>query len=432
MAHNGIPHTLTLTLLCCSLNAYSSVAEPEVTLKANSSPKITISENGEGTVQYILTNTGTKSHHLSVRPIQGLVQETGKTTFCDEDIHLLSGKSCTLSFVVKGSELTPIRDLGPILCEAGWQWSDEAGFAAGKCIQPIEDDRLNINLAIISEPFSMVLKTTDTLTGQNTFHRCAAGGCTVTLFQGTQISRSLLITNTSSVVVNNVQAIGLPKDVTQNVDDCKQLKPNKTCHLIFTSGATRTIGKEVIIKGKNTPGVTITMSVDGIGDAYGGGKVACLSADLQSQLVAANPDASNPITWGGFSRPIGHNAQSPVNGIGNTQAIVDALGNNGGSAYAAKDCYDYSIDSKGNSPCKTGNVCYNDWFLPAKNQLDCLWMNRDIIGGFIEAPPCWSSTESTSQPNAAWAQSFDGTGEQLTSSKVTPLNVRCVRAIPLA
>lgn len=168
-----------------------------------------------------------------------------------------------------------------------------------------------------------------------------------------------------------------------------------------------------------------------IGDSLGGGKLACLGSGPNQLLIAANTDTNggNSIDWGP-TVAIGASAQSTTDGASNTQAIVNALGTNGGTPYAAQLCANYEIDSQGNTPCQTGNTCYNNWFFPAKDQLSCLYTNQSAIGGFANSG-YWSSTEASNNPtNNAWFQDFDN-GIQGTNSKFLALPVRCVRAFSL-
>jgi hypothetical protein len=144
-----------------------------------------------------------------------------------------------------------------------------------------------------------------------------------------------------------------------------------------------------------------------------------------NNLIAATADNSAGIQWGGFRTAT--NATSTTDGAANTATIVAALG---AGAYAAQLCSDYAVDSLGNTPCQTGNTCYNDWFLPAGNdattsgQLNCLYTNQTAIGGFASAY-YWSSTELN--PYDASVQSFSS-GSQFIDDKDFDQGVRCVRA----
>ncbi len=170
-----------------------------------------------------------------------------------------------------------------------------------------------------------------------------------------------------------------------------------------------------------------TYATTAVGQPAYGGTIACLNGGLNN-LIAATSHISAGIVWGGSGTTTG--ATSTTDGASNTTTIVTVLGNNGGTAYAAKWCSDYEVDSKGNTPCQTGNTCYNDWFLPAglntssSGQLNCLYTNQTAIGGF--SPTIyWSSTESSNIN--AWHQSFSD-GTQIVENKNVPRYVICVRA----
>ncbi len=163
-----------------------------------------------------------------------------------------------------------------------------------------------------------------------------------------------------------------------------------------------------------------------VGQPSGGGVIAALGGGLNN-LVAATADNSTGIEWGGFGTAVGAGAQSDTDGDTNTTTISAALGNNGGIPYAAQWCAAFEVDSQGNTPCQAGNACYNDWFTPAKDQLNQLYSNRVAIGGFATAS-YWSSTEFSGNPaTVAWGQDFT-TGAQLAGTKSTSLRLRCVRS----
>ena len=165
-----------------------------------------------------------------------------------------------------------------------------------------------------------------------------------------------------------------------------------------------------------------------VGQASGGGVIACLEED--NNLIAATADNVDEIVWGGIGTTVG--ADSNTDGASNTIAIVTTLGNNAGIPYAAKLCSDYEVDSQGNTPCLDGNTCYDDWFLPAgdnvttSGQLNCLYVNHEAIG--ITDGDYWSSTESSLDPaNFAYIQNLLF-GDQITDDKNGFYKVRCVRA----
>jgi len=107
------------------------------------------------------------------------------------------------------------------------------------------------------------------------------------------------------------------------------------------------------------------------------------------------------------------NASSTTDGLSNTNTIINVLGNSG--SYAAKLCRDYNGGGK------------NDWFLPSKDQLNTLYGQKALVGGFTSDHLYWSSTEYNDE--YAWAQYFLEGSQSLggkTYGAVT--GVRAVRA----
>jgi hypothetical protein len=153
-----------------------------------------------------------------------------------------------------------------------------------------------------------------------------------------------------------------------------------------------------------------------VGQRASGGTIACLDDTDQDYLIAAVTDNGVDFVWGGFGTTT--NASSTTDGATNTAIIIQILGDNGGTPYAAQLCADYEVDSQGNTPCQSGNICYTDWFLPAVLQLQCIYGNRDAVGGFSTTDHYWSSTEN---------DSFEAWGTYLTI-KDSPQRVRCVRS----
>jgi hypothetical protein len=165
-----------------------------------------------------------------------------------------------------------------------------------------------------------------------------------------------------------------------------------------------------------------------VGQASGGGVIACLEND--NNLIAATADNTDGIVWGGIGIDVG-DANSNTDGASNTIAIVTMLGNNGGTPYAAKLCSDYEVDSQGNTPCQDGNTCYDDWFLPAGNnvtdsgQLNCLYVNNEAIGGISDGN-YWSSTQGGDAAHFAYIQDLLF-GNEMDDDKNGLYKVRCVR-----
>ncbi|MBT7896859.1 MAG: DUF1566 domain-containing protein [Flavobacteriales bacterium] len=159
-----------------------------------------------------------------------------------------------------------------------------------------------------------------------------------------------------------------------------------------------------------------------VGDLKNGGYVVWVNpTDPSKGLVSALVDQSTDIrgvVWydGDFNTLPETGATSTAIGTGssNTDAIIAAQGS---GSYAAQLCADYTVTVGGNT--------YNDWFLPSKDELNQLYVNRAAIGGFTERS-YWSSTEYTS--TFAWRQYFIY-GYHYTDDKFyNTIYVRAVRA----
>jgi hypothetical protein len=84
----------------------------------------------------------------------------------------------------------------------------------------------------------------------------------------------------------------------------------------------------------------------------------------------------------------------------------------GAGSYAAKLCSDLSLNGR------------TDWYLPSKDELNKLYLNKVLVGGFTNNY-YWSSTENVF--SFAWEQDFLD-GSQAYSYKLVANYVRAVRA----
>jgi|AntAceMinimDraft_16_1070373.scaffolds.fasta_scaffold39578_2 hypothetical protein len=162
-----------------------------------------------------------------------------------------------------------------------------------------------------------------------------------------------------------------------------------------------------------------------IGDSYGGGIVAYIFQDgdlgyvvgQKHGLIAATVDQTGSetgIIWAvtacqssllkGTSDLLG-------TGSANTDKII--VQNGVGSTYAAGLARAYNGGD------------HNDWFLPSKDELNKLWLNRVAIGGFV-GYYYWSSSEGTAL--TAWARYFGDSGQYYDNYKYITYRVRAVRA----
>jgi hypothetical protein len=70
---------------------------------------------------------------------------------------------------------------------------------------------------------------------------------------------------------------------------------------------------------------------------------------------------------------------------------------------------------------------YSDWFLPNKEQLNLLFLQKKAVGGFVHASSnYWSSTENTE--GYVWMKDFSHFGCQNSEQKESYNRVRAVRA----
>ena len=189
------------------------------------------------------------------------------------------------------------------------------------------------------------------------------------------------------------------------------------------------------------------------GDSYQGGIVFWVDQTGQHGLIAAKADQSSGIQWyNGTYFATNATADGIYAGAKNTEVIISTQTNVGlacsdpgpnpiypyyctldsstvpasTAPYAALVAANYSIQDDGTSLC-TGaatETCYGDWYLPSKFELNLLYAQKSVVGGFASIA-YWSSTEYGS--SYAWDQDFDD-GVQYNGYKFFTLYVRPVRS----
>ncbi len=149
-----------------------------------------------------------------------------------------------------------------------------------------------------------------------------------------------------------------------------------------------------------------------LGDSFKGGKIFLVDETGEHGLIASENDvtisSNNTFFWGSHNL-IG--ASDINNGKDNTLKMANASSSYAG--YAFKDGYDLNG--------------YNDWYIPAQEELKTLKENRDYVGGFATQSSdasYWSSTELSS--DKAFALNFVA----LMGTNVTK-EVYCYRIRPI-
>ena len=159
----------------------------------------------------------------------------------------------------------------------------------------------------------------------------------------------------------------------------------------------------------NSNTVTITTFGHTIGESYGGGIIFYIDGTGQHGLIAATSNQSTSAAWGCYGTAI-TGADGTAIGTG-AQNTIDIEVGCTTSGIAADIAANLVLNS------------YSDWFLPSKDELNKMFVNKTAIGGFTNNY-YWSSSEASI--NNAWAQDFN-TGGQYGNSRNVPSYVRAIR-----
>jgi hypothetical protein len=133
-------------------------------------------------------------------------------------------------------------------------------------------------------------------------------------------------------------------------------------------------------------------------------------ANFQKGLVTTISNISTAAIWG-CNNIIIPGADGTAIGTGN-QNTIDIMAGCATAGITARLCGDLVQEG------------YSDWYLPSKDELNKLYLNRVAIGGFANAAYSSSSEVGSTQ---AWYQDFTN-GNQIAGAKNVNLYVRAVRS----
>lgn len=160
-------------------------------------------------------------------------------------------------------------------------------------------------------------------------------------------------------------------------------------------------------------------TVHTIGESYGGGIVFYVYDGGRHGLIGATTDQSTGIRWyGGLYSYTRARADGIGAGLKNTAIVIAEQANVDGNPFAATVCNEYSVT--------VGALTYGDWYLPSKYELNLLYLQKGVVGGFNSGASYWSSTEQSPNSNI-YLQNFDN-GTQSLDTKATSYHARAIRA----
>jgi hypothetical protein len=148
-----------------------------------------------------------------------------------------------------------------------------------------------------------------------------------------------------------------------------------------------------------------------IGLAFGGGIIFYIDGTAQHGLVSATSDQGTGVQWyNGTYLLTGASGTAIGTGQANTTAIVTTQG---AGTYAAGICDQLVLNG------------FSDWYLPSKDELQELYLQQAVVGGFT-GNYYWTSSEITSIN--AWSQYFTNGTQYNLGAKWIPDYVRPIRS----
>jgi hypothetical protein len=148
-----------------------------------------------------------------------------------------------------------------------------------------------------------------------------------------------------------------------------------------------------------------------VGQSFEGGVIAYIDNSGQHGFIVAPNDQSNGVYWHVSNIGVtGASGTSIGTGNNNTINITNMYGSENN---AARICFDFVSGG------------FSDWFLPSKDELYQLYLNKLNIGGFSNSN-YWSSSEEAVNASA-WNIDFTNGNFNNNASKFSNYKVRAIR-----
>ena len=258
---------------------------------------------------------------------------------------------------------------------------------------------------------------------------------TPTLTFATPTSASVAVSGTLTNAATSTLSGGSYGAITYSSATTSHATVNSTTGVVtgVAAGTSVITATQAAVTGVNaqatqTYTVTVTAHIIVIGDSYGGGKVAYILASGDTGyvagevhgLIAATEDQNggNTIIWA-VTAYQGTSVPGTSTAIGTGSANTDKIIAQHNFTHVDRSTYAAGVARA----YQGGN--FTDWYLPSKDELEKLYLNKVAVKNFFSVGAYWSSSEDGA--SIAWGQYFSN-GDQNRTSKNTVSRVRAVRA----